>query len=379
VSVRNNFDVAVVAAQFQFDGEVLDYKPFGNGHLHDTFLVRTGNAHPPGLFVLQRINHLAFKNPPLLMENISRISGHLRKKLASRYAEEELARRVLTVVPTRDGRDLFNDDAGNFWRVYVHINNTCSYDVIDDADRLYEAAFMFGQFLDLVGDLPLPPLHETIRAFHDGQVRFTDFKESAAADCCNRGTQAAAEIDFVFKHAGLFQRIPALITDGKIPLRPTHNDTKVNNVLLDSTDGKGVCVIDLDTVMYGTALYDFGDLVRTALSSRAEDERDLVTVFVEPARYKVLVNGFLAGAGNGLNEAECAELVFGAEFMPLIIGTRFLTDFLRGDTYFKVHRPGQNLDRCRRQFKLLESIMENEDLLKAITMDAATAQRARAV
>jgi hypothetical protein len=225
---------------------------------------------------------------------------------------------------------------------------------------------MFGQFQQLLRDFPDPPPYETIPHFHDGPKRFENFREVFGSDPFNRAQSAKPDIDFVFSKAGLFDVLPNLTAQGRIPVCVTHNDTKVNNVLLDESTGKGVCVIDLDTVMPGVSLYDFGDLARSTLSPMAEDQQDSSHVTVEIPRFEAILNGFLAGTGGNLNRTERDHLVFSGILMTLIIGMRFLTDYLQGDTYYKIQHKNQNLDRCRRQFKLVKAIIECQEEMNAI-------------
>ena len=366
-----NLDISSIMQQFQVEGQFLWAEPYGSGHLHDTFRVAmtlAENKREPHLFyILQKINHSAFGNPPQLMDNIVRITSHIRKKLeAVHISPDELKRRVLTVVHSKEGQYFFKDGSGCYWRVYDFVPDTCSYDSILEPEKLYQAAYKFGEFLEQLNDLPHPPLHEAIAHFHDGLHRFDVFRKAVSDDVCHRVKEAKEDIDLVFELGSYFDVIPGLVKRGEIPLRPTHCDTKVNNVLLDKKTGEGMCVIDLDTTMMGVSLYDFGDLARTSLSTMAEDEPDLSRVEVEIPRYKIILDGFLAGAGSSLNKKEKEYLLFGAKLMTLLIGMRFLTDHLHGDTYFKIHRPAHNLDRSRRQFKLLRSIIEKEDQLTEI-------------
>jgi Phosphotransferase enzyme family len=365
--------IEAIIKEFAIVGKLHEARPYGNGHLHDTFLVsmqpEANEDNKPEQYILQRINHSAFHNPPALMENIIRITNHIRLKLRDKFpSQQELSRRVLHVIFSREGNGFYLDHIGNYWRVYSFVSGTRSYDTIKDPAQLFQVSYMFGQFLHLLADLPSPPLHEGIADFHHGPKRLAAFRTALTTDTCNRAREAATEIQFLERHAAIFDKIPALVKQGDIPLRPTHNDTKVNNVLLDNVSGEGVCVIDLDTAMTGVSLYDFGDLVRTTLSNKDEDETDLSGVFADIPRFEVILKGFLAGCGPSLNQMEVDNLILGSKFMTLLIGMRFLTDFLQGDPYFKIHRENQNLDRCRRQFKLVQSILEHEEEMQAIVV-----------
>jgi len=360
-----------IVKQFQITGKYLSAQPYGSGHLHDTYLVKIKDQKKniPTPYIFQRINHKVFRDPPALMENILRVTRHIRQKLvAGSTPGNEICRRVLTVIHTHDGNSYYRDPQGIYWRAFIFIDKAKSCDTLQSNDQAFQVAFMFGQFLEMLRDFPGPPLHETIPGFHHGPKRLKDFQEALASDSHNRATSAKEEIDFLLSQASLFAVIPNLIQKGEIPVRVTHNDTKVNNVMLDETTGEGLCVIDLDTVMPGVSLYDFGDLARSALSSTGEDERDSTNLSVDMSRFESILKGFLSGTKGILTKTEKEHLVFSAKLMPLLIGMRFLTDYLQGDTYFKIHRKDQNLDRCRRQLILVESIIGNEEEMKVICL-----------
>lgn len=358
-------NVSLVLRQFRVEGAFLNARPTGSGHINDTYLAQVQRAGHIVSYIVQRINRHVFPNPPAMMENIVRVTLHIRRKLEARGVRD-ISRRVLRVTLTLDGSPYFRDPEGNYWRVYDYIEKARSYDTLGSFGQAFEAARLFGGFLEMLRDFPDPPLHETIPGFHDGQKRLEAFQKALAGDPFGRAKTARPEIDFASTQAGLFAVLPSLVKEGKIPMRATHNDTKVNNALLDETTGDGVCVIDLDTVMPGLSLYDFGDLARSTLCSAAEDEPDTSRIEVDISRFEAILRGFLATAGGILTETERNCLVFSTKMMTQIIGVRFLTDYLLGDTYFKVHREGHNLDRCRRQFKLVRSIMENEERMEAL-------------
>jgi hypothetical protein len=373
LQMTGQWSIKSICRQFRVEGEFLGAQAHGSGHLHDTFLVKMKNIPGSASYIFQRINHKAFLNPPALMENILRVTRFIRQKLEALFLTDiEISRRVLTVISTIQGKPFYKDSNGNYWRAYIFIDNTTTYDTLHSLDQAYQAAFMFGRFLNLLEDFPSPPLHETIANFHDGPHRLKAFRHALASDILNRAKAAKPEIGFLEGQASTFDVIPGLVQRKMIPLRVTHNDTKINNVLFDETTGTGICVIDLDTVMSGVSLYDFGDLARTTLSPLAEDERDLTGLAVEIPRFEAIFKGFLAGAAGSLTRSECDYLVFSTRLMPLLIGMRFLTDYLRGDLYFKISRPGHNLDRCRRQFKLVQSIIEQEDKMTAIALRSMT-------
>jgi hypothetical protein len=342
-----------VARHFQIVGEFLEAAPYGSGHINDTYRAVFDQAGTTTRYILQRINHNIFKNPVALMENIQRVTEHLARKVVG---EPDFSRRVLTLVPTRDGGGYHRDEQGNYWRTYLFIEKARTYDAVESAEQAFKAAKAFGQFQKLLADLPAPRLHDTIPDFHHTPKRFATLEKVIEADVPNRAKLAQAEIKFALCH----KAICSVLLDAKLPERVTHNDTKFNNVMLDDATGEGICVIDLDTVMPGLAAYDFGDMVRTTTSSAKEDERDLSKVTMQFPMFEALARGYLSSAGEFLTPPEKKFLPFSGKLITFEIGIRFLTDYLAGDVYIKVHRDGHNLDRCRTQFKLVESIEQQE-------------------
>lgn len=300
------------------------------------------------------MNGHVFNDPIGLMENIQRVTTHLAQQL---NGQSDCDRRVLTLVPTHGGRMWHVDANHAFWRVYRFIDGASTYDAVQSPEQAFQAARAFGRFQQMLASMPAPRLHETIPDFHNTPKRFAALERAIADDIAHRAASARLEIDFALARRSI---VSALI-DANLPERVTHNDTKFNNVLLDDVTGEGICVIDLDTVMPGLAAYDFGDMVRTTTSSAKEDEQDLSRVFMEFPLYEALVRGYLESAGDFLTKAERNLLAFSGKLITFEIGIRFLTDYLAGDTYFKIHRDGQNLDRCRTQFKLVESIERQEE------------------
>jgi Ser/Thr protein kinase RdoA (MazF antagonist) len=355
-------EALVVSADFAFGGKVLSATPYGSGHINDTFLVLIEAAPNPRRFVLQRINHHVFKQPDLLMENVERVCAHAHAKLRAAGASDA-HRRALRLIPTLKGKSWHVDDAGNRWRCYDFIEGATGHDVVRSAAQAEAAAKAFGAFQALLADLPGGRLHETIPGFHHTPGRYARFQAALAADTHGRAASAVPEIAFALARAHEVSVVVDALRDGTLPERVTHNDTKLNNVLLDDVTQEGVCVIDLDTVMPGSALYDFGDLVRTSTSPAAEDETDLSKVTMQLPMFEALVRGYLASARGFLTPREKELLPFAGKLITFEIGLRFLTDWLEGDTYFKVKRPSHNLDRTRTQFKLAASI---EDQLPAM-------------
>jgi Phosphotransferase enzyme family len=351
--MNSKHDVRDVARHFQIYGEFRSAEPYGSGHINDTYCAIFDQAGTVARYILQRINHNIFKKPVSLMENIQRVTTHLAGKMSG---EPDFSRRVLTLIPVRNGLIYHHDEQGNYWRAYLFIEKAKTYDAVESAGQAFEAARAYGRFQKLLADLPAPRLHDTIPDFHHTPKRFAALVKAIENDAANRAGLAKAEIDFALQRAAIVD----VLINAKLPERVTHNDTKFNNVMLDDVTGEGVCVVDLDTLMPGLTLYDFGDMVRTATSPAKEDELDLTRVAMQLPMFEALLKGYLTFAVDFLTPAEKRLLAFSGKLITFEIGLRFLTDFLGGDTYFKVHRNGHNLDRCRTQFKLVESIEQQE-------------------
>jgi Ser/Thr protein kinase RdoA (MazF antagonist) len=354
-------DISRIFKSFSIYGDFVSAAPYGSGHINDTFAVVAGQAGLSVRYIFQRINDTIFRDPAALMENISRVSGHCRRRLGT--DDPDASRKTLTLVKTRDGKDFLIDDDGRYWRCYLFIENAATYDIPRTNEQIYQAARAFGNFQNLVADLPGKPLNETIPDFHNGPKRYKTLLEAIDSDKRGRAASAKAEIDKIKAFSPIFDVLPILVREGKIPVRITHNDTKINNVMIDDATSEGICVIDLDTVMPGLALYDFGDMVRTTASATAEDEKNLELVDLQVPRFEAVLGGYLASAGAFLNDEEKRHLILSAKMITLMIGVRFLTDYLVGDTYFKTKYPDHNLVRCRTQIKLVESITAKEQTL----------------
>ena len=352
-------DVRAVARQFQLHGEFLEATPYGSGHINDTYCAVFDQAGVKNRYILQRINHNIFKNPVALMENIHRVTVHLAYKAGG---TSDFSRRVLTLVSTRDGGFYHRDAEGNHWRAYLLIEKARTYDAVESTEQAFKAARAFGNFQKLLADLPAPRLHDTIPDFHHTPKRFANLEKAIEANVAKRCDLARAEIEFALRHKAMC----SMLLDANLPERVTHNDTKFNNVMLDDATGEGICVIDLDTVMPGLALYDFGDMVRTTTSPTREDELDLTKVGMQFPMFEALVRGYLSTAAEFLTPAEKKLLPLSGKLITFEIGIRFLTDYLAGDVYFKVHREHHNLDRCRTQFKLVESIESQEERMNQL-------------
>ena len=354
-----------VTAEFAFDGRIVSAVPYGSGHINDTFLTVTEGTEGQRRFILQRINHQVFKQPDLLMENVARVCAHAHAKLLA-AGTTDAHRRALRLIPTHQGKAWHVDQAGNRWRCYDFIEGATGHDVVRSPAQAESAAKAFGAFQALLADLPGERLHETIPDFHHTPSRFARFQAALAKDSHGRAAAAGPEIAFALARAGEVSVVVDALRDGSLPERVTHNDTKLNNVLLDDITQEGVCVIDLDTVMPGSALYDFGDLVRTSTSPATEDETDLSRVRMQLPMFAALVRGYLTSARGFLTPREKELLPFAGKLITFEIGLRFLTDWLEGDTYFKIKRPMHNLDRCRTQFKLVASIEEQLPAMREI-------------
>jgi hypothetical protein len=357
-------DVKSVAKHFHIRGEVVDVVPLARGHINDTYILTCEKNGHIARHTLQRINHAVFKDPPSMMTNIVRVTEHIRSKM--RTIDPGLASRQLTVIGTDDGTGYYEDFEGDFWRVYNFIEHAVTYDTLESTELAYEAARMFGWFQRMLIDLPGPVLNETIPDFHNTRSRFELFQEVLNADSLNRAKDAKPEIDFLFENAGTCDVLLDLAERGDIPERIAHNDTKINNVMLDETTGKGVCVIDLDTVMPGLSVYDFGDMMRTATCLAREDERDLSKVTADMNMFEALVRGFAKETSQFLTPVEKKHLVFAGRLITFEQFMRFLTDYLAGDVYYKISREGHNLDRSRTQMELVKSIVEQQEAMNEL-------------
>jgi len=351
-------DLQAIAALFALPGRFQSAIPYGSGHINDTYALTCDEGGAPVRYIAQRINHNVFKDPASLMRNIARVTAHQAAKLRAAGATDP--RRSLRIVPSLGGEPFARDAEGNTWRLYVFIERARTYDAIETPAQAREAARAFGEFQKQLTDLPGERLVETIPDFHNTPKRLEALLDAIEKDPLGRVAATRPEIDFILARKELTRVLLDLHAAGAMPERITHNDTKLNNVMLDDKTQEGICVIDLDTVMPGLALYDFGDMVRTATSPRPEDELDLSLIVMQMPMFRALVDGYLSTAHDFLTPAERDHLAFSGKLITLEIGIRFLTDYLLGDTYFKIHREHHNLDRCRTQLKLVASIEEQE-------------------
>ncbi len=342
-----------------FGLEATSVRRYGGGHINDTYLVEGRRS-----YILQRINDSVFPRPGQLMDNVSRVTRHVRARLVADRAAD-IDRRVLTLVPTPKGSDWYVDPYGQVWRVFLFIGAATSHDVVSTPAQAYRAAHAFGRFQRQLADYRGPRLYETIPRFHDTVKRYADFAAVVEADPYGRAADVREEVDWLLAQRELAGAMLALQAEGVLPERITHNDTKLSNVLLDDVTGEAVCVVDLDTVMPGLSLYDFADLCRSGATTVAEDDPDASKVDVDVPMFEALAEGYLSGAGAALDAAERELLVLAGEVMTLEQAYRFLDDHLAGDTYYQTSRPGQNLDRARTQIALVKALQRQEASLNA--------------
>jgi hypothetical protein len=351
-----------ISRQFQIYGEIRHAELCKIGHINETYTATYNQGGVPVRYVHQKINKGVFRKPVQVMRNLMRVTRHIRHQL-EQEGVDEVTRRVVTVVPTRNDQPYYRDRNGDYWRTFVFVEGVETFEAVETPKQAYQAAFAFGQFQRQLVDLPEPRLHETIPEFHNTRMRFEALQAAVERDHFNRAGSAKKDIEFALGQEKLVDVILKAMAAGKIPERITHNDTKFNNVMLDVKSGKAMCVVDLDTVMPGCALYDFGDMVRTTTSPTLEDELDLSKVQMRMPMFKQLAKGYLDATASFLTKAERKLIPFSGKLITFTIGIRFLTDYLSGDTYFRVHRPHHNLDRARTQFKLVDSITRKEEAM----------------
>lgn len=341
---------------FKLPGELKECIRYGSGHINDTYRLTYETPQGTKRYILQRMSKSIFKKPVELMENVSGVTAWLRKKIIENGGDPE--RETLTLVKSNDGLPYFVDSTGEYWRVYLFIEGATCYDAVKDDNDFYQSAVAFGHFQRLLADYPAETLHETIKDFHNTPDRLEKFKKAVAEDICGRAASVQKEIDFILEREELTHALYDLQLDGRLPLRVTHNDTKLNNIMIDDETGKAICVIDLDTVMPGLAANDFGDSIRFGASTAVEDEQDLSKVSCDLHLFEVYTKGFIEGCGDALTDLELDLLPMGAILMTFECGIRFLTDHLEGDHYFRIHREGHNLDRARTQLVLVKDMEE---------------------
>jgi hypothetical protein len=350
---------------FQFAGRLMQAETYGFGHINQTFAVRFHlEDGKERRYILQHINKSIFTKPVELMENIRQVTFHVRQSVQKAGGNPD--RESLTLIPAVDGAFWYLDPDGEYWRAFIFIEKTICLQKSDNQLHLFQAAQAFGRFQRMLADFPAGLLHETIPGFHHTPGRLARFLDALKNSTAGRAAAVEPEIDFVLQRKSDMSILADALSRQDLPLRVTHNDTKLNNVLLDESTGCSVCVIDLDTVMPGLVAYDYGDLIRFAASTADEDEKNLDLVKLDLAKLESITRGFIAGTGHTLTNREVESLPWGARLMTLECGMRFLTDHLNGDVYFKIHYPGQNLDRCRTQFKLVHEMEQQWNDIKEI-------------
>lgn len=356
--------LAEIGAHFQIGGTYLGCERYHGGHINDTYFATYDGPGGKCRYVHQRINAVVFRDPQALTQNIAAVTRHVREKLSA-LDMPDLERRVLRLVPTLEGRDLLVTAHGDYWRTYPYVEGTVCYGTARGPQDAFSAARAFGEFSRLLSDFPVQSLHVTLPNFHDTPLRFTNLVSAIESDAHNRAASAAQEITHAMRLAPLSSALQEIASTANLPLRATHNDTKITNVLFDERSDEAICILDLDTIMPGLTLYDVGELVRTAATRAAEDEPDASKVHVDPELFEAVANGFIAGAGAMLTATERNAFVTAGKVLAFENGIRFLADYLNGDVYFRVHRDAQNLDRARAQFAVVESLArQEEDLLR---------------
>ena len=339
---------------FAISGAPITCEKYGHGHINCTYQVKTDDGHA---YILQRINRYVFADPKAVMENVGAVTQYLRERAEDPHE-------VLNFIPADTGVYYHIDEAGEYWRCYEFADGICLEAPESDTD-FYESAIAFGRFQEMLREFPAETLHETIPLFHNTTNRYRIFRKALQDDLAGRAAGVPDDIRFALDREQEAGTLCSLLDSGELPLRVTHNDTKLNNVLLDAKTRKALCVIDLDTVMPGSSLYDFGDSIRFGAATAAEDEKDLSKMEMSLDRFRVFTRGYVC-ACPGLTAKELELLPLGAKVMTMECGVRFLTDHIDGDNYFSIHREGQNLDRAHTQFKLVADMERKWDKMKEI-------------
>ena len=343
-----------VIKKFSIKGTVISQEPYGNGHINDTRLVVAEEDGKTHRYILQKINKNVFKNPPELMKNYVSVTELIRGKIQEAGGDTE--RETLNVIKTLDGADYTVDENGDYWRLLVYVEDNVAYDRVESPEQFYICALAFGNFQYMLRDFPAHTLFETIKDFHNTPERYNQLMQAVENNAAGRLDEVGAELEFVKARRAFTEIFETAHKEGKLPLRVTHNDTKLNNILFDKNTGNALCVIDLDTIMPGYAMNDFGDSIRFGATTAAEDEADLSKVNFDINLFELYTKGFIEGVKGGLTDTEINFLPESAIMMTFECGMRFLADYLNGDTYFRTHRKGQNLDRARNQFKLVSDM-----------------------
>ena len=354
-------EIFEIAKKFNLPSEPVEFNECTIGHINSTYFINCANGDK---YVLQNINTNIFKNPDILMNNIVGVTAHIRTKLEAEGKDP--LRGTLKFYCSESGLYYYKDEEGRCWRLYKYVDDVDCYQSADSTELLERVGKAFGHFQMQLADYDAGLLRETIPNFHNTPSRLNDFKIALEKDTVGRADSIKEEIEFVFDHSEICSYIMDRIADGTLPLRVTHNDTKLNNILMDHETGEPVCIIDLDTIMPGSVLFDFGDAIRFGASSAAEDETDLSKVYMREEAFDAFAKGFVMGLEGSLSEEEIMELPMGALIITLENGIRFLTDYLNGDTYFRTHYPNHNLDRARNQFALVRDMEQKMPRMREI-------------
>lgn len=358
------YDFERISRQFDLAGDFLSCEPYGEGHINQTFLLKTKDDIEHR-YIIQRINSTLFTDVPRLMENIVKVTEFARKKIVGRGGDPD--RETLTVIKTLDGNAYYKDGE-NYFRVYLFIDNATAYQVVEKPEHFYESAVAFGNFANMLAEFDASELYEPLPRFHDTKKRFNDLLAAIENDKAGRKKDVMPEIEFALARKDMTSKIVDKLSGGEIPLKVTHNDTKLNNVMIDNVTGKAIAVIDLDTIMPGTICYDFGDSIRFGCNPAAEDEKDLTKVNFSIELFEQYVKGYMSALRPSMTLKEANNLALGAIMMTYECGIRFLSDHLDGDIYFNVKRENHNLDRTRTQFKLVSDMERQFDRMNAIVM-----------
>lgn len=353
-----------ILSNFNLSGKFISCEPYGNGHINQTFVAYFDENGKKVRYILQKINHKLFDPVEKLMQNIELVTEFNRKKIAERGGNPD--RESLTIIRTLDGKTFYKADNDNYFRVYIFIEDTVAYQTVQNPKDFYYSALAFGNFNNLLAEFDASKLYEILPRFHDTKKRYNDFLNALKEDKLGRAKECEKEIEFIKARESYYGKIVDMLASGEMPLKVTHNDTKLNNVLLDDKTGKPVAVIDLDTIMPGSVCYDFGDSIRFGCNPCEEDEKDLSKVNFRFDLYKIYLEGFLEALGDRITQVEKDNLAFGSILMTIECGMRFLADYLSGDTYFRTHRAGQNLDRARTQLKLVSDMEQILDQMNAL-------------
>ena len=352
--------ISGVIQKFGFNKEISDLQKLEIGHINDTYVVNIGDER----YIVQRINGYVFKNPADIMENIEHVTTHIQKK--AKLMGKDPKRSTLSFLHANDGHNYFKDDDGSYWRICPFIENTTTFEKIENSSMLYGSGYAFGLFQNMLDDFPMDTLHETITDFHNTKKRLDSFFEVVKEDPCGRASSTKNDINFFSERRKRSGSLIKLVETGGMPLRVTHNDTKYDNILIDTNTHEAVCVIDLDTVMPGLAVYDFGDAIRVVGNNATEDETDFDKITFNMEYYEIFTKGFIAGVNGLLKPIELENMALGCINITVELASRFLADHLDGDKYFKIHRPNHNLQRARNQMKLVIEMEKHLDEMNAV-------------